>query len=150
MTDAAHNQHSENRRPSDRDRIVPTGPSSSPPVQKCCAEMMSVSRSATACPQFTAISQVAISDARPPKIETAVLKPSALGRPRDWSILRNGFVRLRRYVSRSPIRGARLGRADSGRSDNHNPLPEQAKLIGDLGNPARVDPLVRSLFRPKS
>src|SRR5215469_12172630 len=40
----AHNQHSETRRPSDRDRIVTTGPSrSSPPVQKCCAEMMSVS-----------------------------------------------------------------------------------------------------------
>src|SRR6516165_3751697 len=47
MRDAAHNQHSETRRPSDRDRIVTTGPSrfavSSPPVQKCCAEMMSVS-----------------------------------------------------------------------------------------------------------
>jgi len=43
-TDAAHNQHSETRRPSDRDRIVTTGRSrSSPPVQKCCAEMMSVS-----------------------------------------------------------------------------------------------------------
>ena len=27
MTDAAHNQHSETRRPSDRDRIVTTGPS---------------------------------------------------------------------------------------------------------------------------
>ena len=27
MTDAAHNQHSESRRPSDRDRIVTTGPS---------------------------------------------------------------------------------------------------------------------------
>jgi hypothetical protein len=26
MTDAAHNQHSETRRPSDRDRIVTTGP----------------------------------------------------------------------------------------------------------------------------
>jgi hypothetical protein len=44
MTDAAHNQHSETRRPSDRYRIVTTGRSrSSPPVQKCCAEMMSVS-----------------------------------------------------------------------------------------------------------
>ena len=45
MTDAAHNQHSETRRPSDRDRIVTIGPSpvSSPPVQKCCAERMSVS-----------------------------------------------------------------------------------------------------------
>src|SRR6516165_5893722 len=47
MRDAAHNQHSETRRPSDRDRIVTTGPSrfavSSPPVQKCCAEMMAVS-----------------------------------------------------------------------------------------------------------
>jgi hypothetical protein len=44
MTDAAHNQHSETRRLSDRDRIVTTGPAvSSPPVQKCCAEMMSVS-----------------------------------------------------------------------------------------------------------
>src|SRR6516162_3678122 len=44
MTDAAHNQHSETRRPSDCDRIVTTGPAvSSPPVQKCCAEMMSVS-----------------------------------------------------------------------------------------------------------
>ena len=41
MTDAAHNQHSGHRRPSYRDR---TGRSrSSPPVQKCCAEMMSVS-----------------------------------------------------------------------------------------------------------
>jgi hypothetical protein len=27
MTDAAHNQHSEIRRPSDRNRIVTTGPS---------------------------------------------------------------------------------------------------------------------------
>jgi hypothetical protein len=27
MTDAAHNQHSETRHPSDRDRIVTTGPS---------------------------------------------------------------------------------------------------------------------------
>jgi len=27
MTDAAHNQHSETRRPSDHDRIVTTGPS---------------------------------------------------------------------------------------------------------------------------
>ena len=44
MTDAAHNQHSETRRPSDRDRIGATGPAgSSPPVQKYCAEMMSVS-----------------------------------------------------------------------------------------------------------
>jgi hypothetical protein len=43
MTDAAHNQHSETRRPSDRDRIVTTGPSRFQPVQKCCAEMMSVS-----------------------------------------------------------------------------------------------------------
>jgi hypothetical protein len=44
MTDAAHNQHSETRRPSDRDRIVTPGPAvSSPPVEKCCAEMMSVS-----------------------------------------------------------------------------------------------------------
>jgi hypothetical protein len=43
MTDAAHNQHSETRRPSDRDRIVTTGPAvSSPPVQRCCAEMMFV------------------------------------------------------------------------------------------------------------
>jgi len=30
MTDAAHNQHSETRRPSDRDRIVTTGPSCLP------------------------------------------------------------------------------------------------------------------------
>ena len=30
MTDAAHNQHSETRRPSDRDRLVTTGPSRSP------------------------------------------------------------------------------------------------------------------------
>ena len=44
MTDAVHNQHSETRRPGDRDRSVTTGPAvSSPPVQKCCAEMMSVS-----------------------------------------------------------------------------------------------------------
>jgi hypothetical protein len=44
MTDAAHNQHSETRRPSDRDRIEQPGPAvSSPPIQKCCAEMMSVS-----------------------------------------------------------------------------------------------------------
>ena len=43
MTDAAHNQHSETRRPSDRDRIKPGPAVFSPPVQKCCAEMMSVS-----------------------------------------------------------------------------------------------------------
>jgi hypothetical protein len=43
MTDAAH-EHSETRRLSDRDRIVTTGPSRfQPAVQKCCAEMMSVS-----------------------------------------------------------------------------------------------------------
>jgi len=30
MTDAAHNQHSETRRPSDRDRIITTGPSPFP------------------------------------------------------------------------------------------------------------------------
>src|SRR5215471_4309864 len=37
-------QNLETRCPSDRDRIVTTGPSrSSPPVQKCCAKMMSVS-----------------------------------------------------------------------------------------------------------
>ena len=42
--DAAHNEHSETRRQSDRDRIVTTGPAvSSPPIQKCCAEMMSLS-----------------------------------------------------------------------------------------------------------
>ena len=40
----AHNQHSENRRLSNRDRIVTTRPSRfQPPAQKCCAEMMSVS-----------------------------------------------------------------------------------------------------------
>jgi hypothetical protein len=44
MTDAAHNQDSETRRPSDRDHIVTTGPAvSSPPVQKCFADIMSVS-----------------------------------------------------------------------------------------------------------
>src|SRR5215472_16626948 len=43
MTDAAHNQHSETRRPSDRDRIVTTPADSNPPVQKYWAEMMSVS-----------------------------------------------------------------------------------------------------------
>ena len=44
MTDAAHNQHSETRRPSDRDRIEQPGPAvSSPPIQKCCAATMSVS-----------------------------------------------------------------------------------------------------------
>jgi hypothetical protein len=45
MTDAAHNQHSEARppersRPHHNNRAQPV---SSPPVQKCCAEMMSVS-----------------------------------------------------------------------------------------------------------
>ena len=49
MTDAAHNQHSENqhsetRRPSDRDRIVTTGPSRFPPARpEVLPEMMSVS-----------------------------------------------------------------------------------------------------------
>ena len=33
MTDAAHNQHSETRRPSDRDRIVTTGPSRFQPAR---------------------------------------------------------------------------------------------------------------------
>jgi hypothetical protein len=33
MTDAAHNQHSESRRPSDRDRIVTTGPSRFQPAR---------------------------------------------------------------------------------------------------------------------
>src|SRR6516225_3378545 len=42
MTHAAHNEHSETRRPGDRDRIVTTGPSrSSPPVQKCCPTIVS-------------------------------------------------------------------------------------------------------------
>jgi len=34
MTDAAHNQHSETRRPSDRDRIVTTGPSRFQPARQ--------------------------------------------------------------------------------------------------------------------
>ena len=45
MTDAAHNQHSE-ARPPERSRLHHNNraqPVSSPPVQKCCAEMMSVS-----------------------------------------------------------------------------------------------------------
>jgi len=33
MTDAAHNQHSESRRPSDRDRIVTTGSSRFQPAR---------------------------------------------------------------------------------------------------------------------
>src|SRR5215831_14523642 len=33
MTDAAHNQHSETRRPSDRDRFVTTGPSRFQPAR---------------------------------------------------------------------------------------------------------------------
>src|SRR5262249_28132300 len=33
MTDAAHNQHSETRRPSDRDRLVTTGPSRFQPAR---------------------------------------------------------------------------------------------------------------------
>ena len=33
MTDAAHHQHSETRRPSDRDRIVTTGPSRFQPAR---------------------------------------------------------------------------------------------------------------------
>ena len=44
MTDAAHAQHSENPRPSDRDRIVTTGPSRFPPARpEVLREMMSVS-----------------------------------------------------------------------------------------------------------
>jgi hypothetical protein len=44
MTDAAHNQHSETRRPSDRDRIVTTGPSRFQPARpEVLPEMMSVS-----------------------------------------------------------------------------------------------------------
>jgi hypothetical protein len=44
MTDAAHNQHSETRRPSDRDRIVTTGPSRFQPGRpEVLPEMMSVS-----------------------------------------------------------------------------------------------------------
>ena len=40
----AHNQHSETRRPSDRDRIVTTGPSRFQPAPpEVFAEMMSVS-----------------------------------------------------------------------------------------------------------
>jgi hypothetical protein len=39
MTDAAHDQHSETRRPSDRDRVVTTGPSrclpARPEVLRC-------------------------------------------------------------------------------------------------------------------
>jgi hypothetical protein len=33
MTDAAHNQHSETHRPSDRDRIVTTGPNRFQPAR---------------------------------------------------------------------------------------------------------------------
>jgi hypothetical protein len=44
MTDAAHNQHSETRRPSDRDRIVTTEPSRFQPARPdVLVEMMSVS-----------------------------------------------------------------------------------------------------------
>ena len=42
MRDAAHNQHSETRRPSDRDRIVTTGPSRFQPARpEVLPEMMS-------------------------------------------------------------------------------------------------------------
>jgi hypothetical protein len=44
MTDAAHNQHSKTRRPSDCDRIVTTGPSRFQPARpEVLPEMMSVS-----------------------------------------------------------------------------------------------------------
>ena len=44
MTDAAHNQHSETCRPSDRDRVVTTGPSRFQPARpEVLPEMMSVS-----------------------------------------------------------------------------------------------------------
>ena len=42
MTDAAHNQHSENRRPSDRDRIVTTGPSRFQPARDPAALSLSI------------------------------------------------------------------------------------------------------------
>jgi hypothetical protein len=45
MTDAAYNQHSEIRRPSDRGRIVTTGPSRFQPARPEVFQMMSVSGS---------------------------------------------------------------------------------------------------------
>jgi hypothetical protein len=45
MTEAAHNQHSDTRRPSDRDRIVRTGPIRFQPAPICAISLTGASRS---------------------------------------------------------------------------------------------------------